>query len=269
MGQSCFKRGFGWATAVALFGLAIVTNASLSGDGSTGPPKAIRPGATFSEIIFQPVLDFDKDGCYNVPAIDVNGNIDKGLNEAASNWAKDCRDASDLDNSQVYSRGRCNHGWCVIIFDYYFEKDGAITGHRYDWEHIAVWITNYKPAYVSVSQHGKWLTKIAADVRFEGLSPKIVYHKDGAGTHNFRFATAGDEPPENHRGKWIKGSLLSYGGWPNNGLRDKLMNWGSFKPANIAIKDGSFQTSIMNTKPQHITFDPNVHDPSILHLWTG
>ncbi|KAH7125878.1 necrosis inducing protein, partial [Dactylonectria macrodidyma] len=225
---------------------------------SGSPPRSIRTGSTLAEAVFQPAMDFDKDGCYNVPAIDAQGNVDKGLYEGASNRAKDCRDASDLDNNQVYSRARCNNGWCVIVYDYYFEKDGATTGHRYDWEHIAVWIpaaAYWKVSYVSISQHGKWETRHAKDIRFEDHHAKIVYHKDDIKTHAFRFANAGDEPPENHRRSWFRGTLLGYGGWPNTSLRNKLMSWKSFGQANIGIKDGSFESCIINTKPQHITFD--------------
>lgn len=37
-----------------------------------------------------------------------------------------CRDATDLDNNNVYSRSRCNNGWCAHLYEYYFEKDVAL-----------------------------------------------------------------------------------------------------------------------------------------------
>lgn len=48
--------------------------------------------------------------------------------------------------------------------------------------------------YVSTSNHGSFSVHERSAVRFDGTHPKIVYHKDGIGTHCFRPATAGDEP---------------------------------------------------------------------------
>lgn len=106
---------------------------------SPDPPTALPQKATADDLKWQPVMDFDKDGCYNVPAIDADGNISEGLEHNWVSASQDCRDASDLENNNVYSRQRCNNGWCVYLYDYYFEKDVAIEnfadpGHTHDWE---------------------------------------------------------------------------------------------------------------------------------------
>ncbi|MFG2714198.1 NPP1 family protein [Streptomyces goshikiensis] len=88
---------------------------------------------------WQPALDYDTDGCYNVPAIGPDGRISEGLGHDNTTGERDCRDRSDLDNTNAYSRQRCNSGWCVYLYDYYFEKDVAVQnvadagGHVHDW----------------------------------------------------------------------------------------------------------------------------------------
>lgn len=106
---------------------------------AAGPPTALPKNATADDLRWQPAMDFGDDGCYNVPAIDAKGTISKGLEHNWVSPSDGCHDESDLDNNNVYSRQRCNNGWCVYIYDYYFEKDVATpffldTGHTHDWE---------------------------------------------------------------------------------------------------------------------------------------
>lgn len=60
-------------------------------------------------------MDFDTDGCYNSPAIDADGNLATGLNCGGAKNGN-CRDLSDLQNNNVYSRARCNNGWCAFMY---------------------------------------------------------------------------------------------------------------------------------------------------------
>jgi hypothetical protein len=86
---------------------------------AVNPPKALPKRATANDIRWQPSIDFDMDGCYNVPAIDASGYVVEGLPHEWVGLASDCRDASDLANNNVYSRQRCNdNGWCVYIYEY-------------------------------------------------------------------------------------------------------------------------------------------------------
>jgi hypothetical protein len=166
---------------------------------------------------------------------------------------------SDLNNNNVYSRQRCNNGWCIYMYGYYFEKDVAIPsfwdpGHRHDWEHIAVWVNGNGAQYVAVSQHGGWEIKPASEVRWDGEHPKAVYHKDGASTHCFRFGNAGDDGSvENHKGQWFRGALVSYNGFPGT-TRDTLFNH-DFGKATIGFKDSTFQSHIDKAIPEGVTFD--------------
>ncbi|KAK3346425.1 necrosis inducing protein-domain-containing protein [Lasiosphaeria hispida] len=229
---------------------------------AVNPPTALPQKATANDLRWQPSLDFDTDGCYNVPAIDEAGNIAAGLPTNFAGLSSDCRDLSDLDNNNVYSRQRCNaNGWCFYLYDYYFEKDVSLanffvgTGHTHDWEHVGVWVKDGQPQYVAASQHGNYEVRPASSVRWDGEHPKMVYHKDGLSTHCFRFADASDDAIENHKGIWFRGSLISYNGFPA-GIRDKLFAH-DFGKATIAIKDSSFPGDITRAKPAAISFDVN------------
>lgn len=79
------------------------------------PPNALPQSAPADAITFQPIMDFDKDSCYNVAAIDAQGNVAQGLPSEQTSNTEGCREASFLDNQNVYSRKRCNGGWCAYM----------------------------------------------------------------------------------------------------------------------------------------------------------
>ncbi|KAI1762315.1 necrosis inducing protein-domain-containing protein [Hypoxylon sp. FL1150] len=215
------------------------------------PPKALPQVATADQLKWQPSLDFDKNGCYNTPAIDADGHVAEGLTHVYTGTASNCHDLSDLQNNNVYVRTRCNNGWCAYLYDYYFEKDVAIKhvqdigGHRHDWEHIVVFVQHGELRVVAASQHGKFKTRSVDDhVRMDdGTHPKMVYHKNGGLTHCFRFAHEDDENVENDTGAWFRGALVDYNtGFPGS-TRDILMAH-DFKRATIAISDKSFEANL-------------------------
>ncbi len=221
--------------------------------------SALPGGSTPMEAKWQPATDYDTDGCYPTPAINSSGTIAPGLKNSGS-LNGNCRDESDLNSTNSYSRFLCNNGWCAYLYDYYFEKDQAIAGsfdfvgHRHDLEHIIVWVKDDKAEYVSVSQHSSHETKPASQVRWEGTHPKIVYHKEGLGTHNFRFATSNDEPPENHKHTWQYPTLIGWDFFPPE-IRQKLVS-ANFGRASLSIKDGAFADKLADAKPDRIPFDP-------------
>lgn len=225
------------------------------------PPEFIPQNATVSDLRWQPALDFDQDGCYNVPAISSAGKIAEGLNNRGHGLASHCHDASDLDNNNVYSRQRCNNDWCAYFYEYYFEKDVAVpwflfdTGHSHDWEHIVVWVQNNTARYVAASKHGKFEVRPASSVLWDGTHPKMIYHKESITTHAFRFARPKDDKIENHKGTWFRGALISYNGFPP-GVRDKLFAH-NFAHATIAFKDKWFASNLKNAMPKGIEFDTN------------
>lgn len=223
------------------------------------PPRALPGNASGQEQTFQPAYDYDGDGCYASPAIGPDGTVAPGLG-LGGDVNGNCRDLSDLENSNSYSREKCNNGWCAIMYASYFEKDqvslgGGSAGHRHDWEHIVVWVKDNNVEYVSTSAHGGFQIHNRSQIQFDGSHAKVVYHKDGGSTHAFRAASTGDEPPENHRGTWQYPTLVGWEGYPA-GLRDKLSG-ADFGSATLGIKDSTFNSHLTKAKPADIPFDPN------------
>ncbi len=245
--------------ASLVLGSAVAVVVAFPGSALAAPPTALPAGAEALERTYQPAYDYDTDGCYPTPAIGPDGTVNGGLNPTGALNGQ-CRDASDLDNTNGYSRYKCNNGWCAVIYGLYFEKDQAVAGsslggHRHDWEHVVVWVQNNQAQYVSTSAHGGFSVYSKDQIRWDGTHPKIVYHKDGLSTHCFRPANANDEPPENHKGTWQYPALVGWNGYPA-GLRDKLSAY-DFGSANFGLKDGSFASHLAAAKPSGIAFDPN------------
>ncbi|GGX59055.1 NPP1 family protein [Streptomyces minutiscleroticus] len=253
------KTGSRIRKASLILGSAVALVVAVPGIAFAAPPGALPANADSMDRTFQPALDYDTDGCYSTPAIGPDGTLNPGLNPTGA-LNGNCRDASDLDNTNSYSRSKCNNGWCAIVYGLYFEKDQALAGtslggHRHDWEHIVVWVQNDQAQYVSTSAHGDFSTYGRDQIRWDGTHPKIVYHKDGISTHCFRPANTNDEPPENHKGTWQYPALVGWNGYPA-GLRDKLVQ-ADFGSANFGLKDASFASHLAKAKPSGITFDPN------------
>jgi necrosis inducing protein (NPP1) len=246
---------FGLAAGVAA--LLIVLPAT---PAFADPPHNLPQNAGGYDQSFSPAYDYDGDGCYATAAIGPDGTVAGGLNTTGA-VNGNCHDQSDLDNSQTYSRSKCNNGWCAVVYASYFEKDQAVAGsglggHRHDWEHVISWINQgaNEVQYVTTTQHSSQVTYARSQVRFDGTHPKVVYHKDGLSTHFFRLANSNDEPPENHYHNWRYPPLVGWDGYPGIELRDKLMN-ANFGSATIKIKDGSFEYLLNASKPAGIPFD--------------
>jgi hypothetical protein len=245
-----------WLTGLAGAAALVVAVPSVA---FAAPPAALPANAESAEKRYQPAYDYDTDGCYPTPAIGPDGTVNGGLNPTGS-LSGDCRDASDLDNTNGYSRYKCNNGWCAYMYALYFEKDQAVAGssiggHRHDLEHAVVWVQNNAVRYVSTSNHGSFTISPASSVRFDGTHPKIVYHKDGVSTHCFRLAGSTAAPPENHTGTWQYPPLVGWNGYPA-GVRDKLVAH-DFGSANFGLKDANFANHLASAKPSGIAFDPN------------
>lgn len=221
------------------------------------PPSGLPASFAEADGRWQPAFDYDWDGCYPTPAIGADGTIAPGLkNSGALNG--NCHDLSDLDNTNSYSRAKCDHGWCAYLYDLYFEKDQAVPffdccGHRHDIEHVVIWVNEDQARYVSVSAHGDYATYPRAQVGWEGTHAKVIYHKDGVGTHCFRLAGM-TEQPENHYGTWQYPDLVSWDNFPT-GIRD-LLTGADFGSASLAIKDGAFESNLDRARPAGIPFDP-------------
>lgn len=168
------------------------------------------------EYRYQPVLDFDHDGCYQASAIDAEGHVSPGLRPTGPRSGS-CRTFDVLRDSNTYSRARCNGDICGIVYAYYFHKDQTtlfgcpdcaydsfqaffffsfssllakhadnsfyliIGGHRHDWEHVIVVIRRSTGQILRVAathHYAYWIKD--ADFHVEnGTHPMVNYHKDG------------------------------------------------------------------------------------------
>ena len=98
-------RGFRRTLGVVLGTAALmITSAALA---YAAPPPALPQNAGGYEQSFSPAYDYDTDGCYATPAIGADGTLNPGLNPTGA-VNGNCRDQSDLDNSQTYARSKCN-----------------------------------------------------------------------------------------------------------------------------------------------------------------
>lgn len=218
-----------------------------------------RRAATI-DLKYQPVMDFDKDCCYNTAAVNANGTTNAGLDPVSSHIS-DCHDRSRISHSNTYSRHMCNHGWCAMIYAYYFEMDPLNIawekGHRHEWEHVVVWFADNAVAYVSTSEHGNFNVHRASNVRFQGCRPKIVYHKDGLGTRVMRLAAPEDDNVENHNKKWFTSHLVDWCGFPSEDVRHNLVtkDWGA---AHMGFADDAIGPLLLKSMPKeakHAKFD--------------
>jgi hypothetical protein len=242
-------------------GVAMAAALLSTGTAAAEPPHNLPQSAGGTEQSFSPAYDYDTDGCYPTPAIGPDGTINPGLKIGGA-VNGNCHDKSDLDNSQTYSRTECNHGWCAVVYSSYFEKDqvsagGASLGHKDEWEQVVSWVNQAanEVDFLAVTQHGGSHTYNRADLRFEGTHPKVVYHKDGPGTHNFRIAGANDEPPENFYHNWRFPPIVDYNRWPSIDLRNKMINH-DWHGLTTNLDDNGFKSLITKSKPAFIPFQP-------------
>ncbi|KAM0667863.1 hypothetical protein ACQRIT_002854 [Beauveria bassiana] len=224
-------------TLIALSGMLALARANpiVENIGKRDVIGALDESADQSQIDVQSLLDFDSDGCYQTSAIDKDGK-DLLTNLGACRPilgmappARDCRDAHQLDNANSYSRKRCNNGICVIMYKTYYEKDQALAGsflggHRHDWENIVVFTRGNDVVRVALSCHGKY-DNARNDFPLRDRHPLLVYHKDGAGTHCYRFANDDDVAhPENPRWDFFRAPLVGWDRWPSVALRNKMLD---------------------------------------------
>lgn len=172
-----------------------------------------------------PVFDFDSDGCYPGTPFHRGNELspNPGLAATGTVWGA-CRDANwglfantlhrQLCNERDEVQGRVTR--CAHFYELYFEKDQAVGGsflggHRHDVETVIVWTGRiHSPgggvsefvSHVSASAHGAYSTRHISNTIRTGNHAHIVYHKDGVGTHAFRFATQQDKDNVEFQGNW-------------------------------------------------------------------
>ncbi|TVY76849.1 hypothetical protein Focb16_v008008 [Fusarium oxysporum f. sp. cubense] len=216
-----------------LSALGLVSIASAFPSRISNPEKLFRrlllrrldTNADEDSLRYQPALDFDKDSCYHTAAIDRDGVVNKGLS-IHGGITRDCRDRTRLDNANVYTRKRCNNGWCAYMYEYYFETDRTgfpWSGHIHDWENVVVFVKDNTIQRVVASAHGKYHHK--DNLLLQDGHPLIVYHKSFMSTHALRFAKDEDvKDVENDYGKWVIADLIGWDGFPTPEFKQKFLH---------------------------------------------
>lgn len=253
------------AAAAAL----IAPAAPAMAQGWPAPVAPLPELATAIDKKFQPAIDFDTDVCFNVPAVNASGATSPATSTYATMPPATCRTGSYRTQSNVYSRSRCNNGYCARVYSYFWQSDFS---HAYDWETIIVWTTadgiDSQVVGVSRGDHGDWDTRKVSggQLRFledaTGKHVKVVFHYETWGfSHLFRFAKTdgGDEPPENGTGKWLVQPLVSWNGYPSLAVRNAVSN-ANFGGANFEVKDSRFASTLAKANESGVApgFNPTI-----------
>ncbi|WP_035482221.1 NPP1 family protein [Gallaecimonas xiamenensis] len=206
-----------------------------------------------------PVFDFDGDGCLPSAGISRSGQQNGGLNPTGG-LTSGCRAGNFLDLSNTLHRYACvtsgNDRYCGHFYALYFLKDqvlsGIKSGHRHDWEHVAIWTKNGQVTHGSYSAHGSLNTKAASELDSEGGHIKLVYHKDGLLTHAMRFSKI-NELAENPYGRFVTPAITSWftlrGDGLDNAAMGQRLNSYDYGSATIPMKDSNFVSNLNNGKP--------------------
>lgn len=205
-----------------------------------------------------PLFDFDTDGCLPSAGISRTGAQNGGLNPSGS-ITGGCRSSVFLSTSNTLHRHACIKSgvdtYCGHFYALYFLKDQISAlggGHRHDWEYAAVWTKNGVVTHGGYSAHGDLYNADVSALPLQDGHLKIVYHKDGVGTHSMRFADSG-EVAENPYGRFVAPTIISWyelkgDGVTNDQLRAKL-NAYDYGSATIPLKDSNFLTNLNTYKP--------------------
>lgn len=216
---------------------------------------------------FAPVFDFDADGCFPSAGISRNGQINRGLDNSGDLGGK-CRPDNFMDLSNALHRYECAYNkddkseYCGHFYALYFRKDQAVAGpidaggHRHDWEHVAIWTKDGEMTHASVSAHGKMARKAVGDsdlYRNEYGQVMVVYHKDNALTHAFRFAKSASEAPENPYGRFVTPAIATWyemtGDNQSNGDMRKRLDNADYGSANLPVSQRNFFRNLNKFKP--------------------
>jgi hypothetical protein len=219
---------------------------------------------------FHPKFDFDSDGCYPATPFHRTDALRQNPGaKATPSLHSGCKDATWLPYANTIHRQICKETIegqnkverCAHLYELYFEKDQAIGfsflgGHRHDVETVIVWTgkingQNEYLSHVSTSAHGKFTTKPIAQVQMAGTHPLVVYHKDGAGTHALRFASAEDKSRVEFLGNWgefhapdIISHYTALVAWNS----DEMVRYRSNRDYRLALEMSNFGSASFKTR---------------------
>ncbi|MFD3313494.1 NPP1 family protein [Streptomyces sp. NPDC058694] len=217
--QSKRTSRLGKAALVAVSATALTVGLTGSADAAVLNPLGWN-ASTFQNK-YMPLFDYDGNSCFPAAAVDSSGRLNGGLDNTGS-ITGGCRN-NHLTKANTYSQSLCKNGWCAYVYTLYFEKDQTLNGadafgHRHDWESVVVFQKQGEesPRFLAASRHGGYSTHPINEVPMGRVGNEtsynrveIVYHKDGASTHAFRFAKWGERPEAWGDGGWDRPALVT------------------------------------------------------------
>ncbi len=219
---------------------------------------------------FHPKFDFDSDGCYAATPFHRNDALRANPGtKATSSLSGNCKSSDWLAYANTVHRQICKETTegankverCAHLYELYFEKDQAVAfsflgGHRHDVETVIVWTgkingQNDFVSHVSTSAHGKYTTRPISQVLRQGTNPLVVYHKDGIGTHAFRFANADDVSRVEFLGNWgvfHAPDIISHYSAIAHWSSDETARYQANKDYRLALEMASFGSGTFKTR---------------------
>ena len=245
--------------SLVVAGAAAVIVLGTAGVALAAPPAALPGNADAAETRWQPAYDYDTDGCYPTPAIGPTGTLNGGLKPSGA-LNGNCRDQSDLDNTNGYSRYRCDERVVRLRVRAVLREGPGGQRHRERaparlGARRGVGRERHRPVRVDVGARAASSSAPRARCAWDGTHPRIVYHKDGAGSHAFRLANASDDPPENHYRSWRYPTLVGWNGYPA-GIR-AVLSAANFGSAVFDLSDARFAGMLRTAMPAGIPFNPD------------
>ncbi|RSZ56344.1 hypothetical protein HF313_22515 [Massilia atriviolacea] len=219
---------------------------------------------------FHPTFDFDSDGCYPATPFHRSENLRQNPGKNATGSVSGaCRDADWTVYANTVHRQICKASVegadsilrCAHFYELYFEKDQAIGltflgGHKHDAETVIVWTgkVNDQPdfiSHVSTSAHGKYTTRPFGQLQTHKGHPLVVYHKDGAGTHAFRFANAEDKSRVEFLGNWgefYAPDIISHYSAVADWNSDETVRYQANRQYRLALEASNFGSATFKTR---------------------
>jgi len=246
---------------------------------------------------YHPVFDFDSDGCYAATPFNRNNNLSQnpGLSATGHTVEGQCRDAGwerfantihrQLCNERDEAQGRVRR--CAHLYELYFEKDQAIAwsflgGHRHDVETVIIWTgridywaggSSEFASHVATSAHGSFTTRRLADTIHNLGHSYIVYHKDGAGTHAFRFANQGGRDRVEflgNSGDFYVPDIVSHYSACSSWNGDEWNRYWQNSTYRTRLQDSNFGSASFKTRNDgEILWQANNNVPTSDAFWTG
>ncbi|PNP74116.1 hypothetical protein FNYG_12560 [Fusarium nygamai] len=179
--------------------------------------QKLDANADEDSLRYQPAFYFDKSICNHAAAIDTNGTANTGVPNGTA-----CRSRSRLASAKVYTRKRCNNGWCAYMYDYHVRPNDFFCGSRPNWENIVVFVKNNTIQHVAASANGEYIRR---NKPYLHKSHPLMVNQGPLSLPGcmFRFANKKHvEEVKDDLAEWIIADLVGWDGSPTPELRKKL-----------------------------------------------